>query len=269
METKAETKKSDISQLMTKQQRQSPISTLSSGAVKSFFTRYKSNIQEALPAHVRAERLITLSMTLIKKDKNLAECSPETMYGALIKCAHLGLEPVDGMNEVSLVAFKGKVQVIIGYAGLIKLATQHGDVLGIKPVIVYENDEYYYEEGLNDNLKHIPARGNRGAAIAYYSVAKLANGERQFCFMYKEEILHEMNKISEMKNGRAMGVWKSHFDAMALKTTIRRLVKYLPRSIELAGALEMENNAEMGKSNTYTIDDYKIINDNTQNIENK
>lgn len=262
-------KKRDITQLMTPEQRKAPVNTVPAKMVKEFFNKHKSGIQEALPAHIRAERLITLAMTLIKKDSELAKCSADTMYGALIKCAHLGLEPVDGMNEVSLVAFKGKVQVIVGYAGLIKLATQNKLISGIKPVIIRENDEYYYEEGLNETLKHIPARGDRGAPIAYYSVAKMADGNSQFCFMFKEEVQEEMQKISAMKNGRAMNVWQNHFDAMAMKTTIRRLVKYLPRSVELADALVMENNTEMGKSNTYTVDDYKILNESELDIDNK
>ncbi len=41
--------------------------------------------------------------------------------------------------------------------------------------------------------------------------------------------------------------WIQHYDEMARKTAIRRLCKYLPMSIELAGAVDLDSRAEGGK----------------------
>ncbi|MCI4427735.1 MAG: recombinase RecT [Burkholderiales bacterium] len=42
------------------------------------------------------------------------------------------------------------------------------------------------------------------------------------------------------------GPWVTHFEAMALKTVVRRLFKWLPISVELATAIEADERAEIG-----------------------
>jgi recombination protein RecT len=44
-------------------------------------------------------------------------------------------------------------------------------------------------------------------------------------------------------------VWDTDFVAMGLKTVIRRLCKFLPKSTELATALALDNLAEKGQQN--------------------
>ena len=47
--------------------------------------------------------------------------------------------------------------------GLIDLAYRSGQISTVSAHTVYEHDEFEYELGLDEKLKHIPARTDRGA----------------------------------------------------------------------------------------------------------
>ena len=62
--------------------------------------------------------------------------------------------------------------------------------------VVYENDEFEYELGMDPVLKHKPARTNRGKPIYYYATFKLVNGGQGFQRMSYEDVLDHAKKYS-------------------------------------------------------------------------
>lgn len=221
--------------------------------VRKFFEAKGKQIQASLPKHMNAERMTRLMLTCIQETPKLAECDMTTLFGALSKCSQIGLEPGIGMNHVYLIPFGRNVQVIPGYAGLIELACRHKDVISIKPVAVYENDDYDYQEGLEEKLFHRPTRGDRGEIIAVYAIAKLAGGVKEWRWMWIEDV-EKIRQATAKRNKRNNPVWAEHYEAMALKTVIRQIVKYLPRSIEIGEAIALSENEETGKAGSYTME---------------
>ncbi|MDK4605731.1 recombinase RecT, partial [Kingella kingae] len=70
---------------------------------------------------------------------------------------------------------------IIGYRGMIDLARRSGQIISLSARAVYENDEFSYEYGLHEDLKHKPYEdGDSGALTHVYAVAKLKDGGVQF-----------------------------------------------------------------------------------------
>ncbi len=57
----------------------------------------------------------------------------------------------------------------------------------------------------------------------------------------------ELDRIRSLSPAAKSGPWVNHFDEMCKKTVVRRLVKYLPLSVELAQALAVEDRAESGE----------------------
>ena len=47
----------------------------------------------ALPKHVNSERFVRIAITTIRQNPKLAKCSQESLLGALMVSAQLGLEP--------------------------------------------------------------------------------------------------------------------------------------------------------------------------------
>jgi len=99
---------------------------------------------------------------------------------------------------------------------------------------VYENDEFEFEYGLNEKLSHKPNMdGDRGDMVAVYAVAKFKDGGYAFVVLSKSDI----EKIRKRSKSPESGPWITDYEAMARKTAIKQLCKYLPLSIEVQRAL--------------------------------
>lgn len=58
----------------------------------------------------------------------------------------------------------------LGYKGLIDLAHRSGELKSVQAHMVYANDEFEYQLGLEPALKHIPSMGDRGEKRCVYAV---------------------------------------------------------------------------------------------------
>ena len=84
-------------------------------------------IAEALPKSkgMDAERLSRITLTTLRTNPKLLECSVESLLGAVLQSAQLGLEP-SLMGQCHFIPYKGQVSFQIGYKGLIDLVTRNG-----------------------------------------------------------------------------------------------------------------------------------------------
>lgn len=164
--------------------------------------------------------------------------------GSLMVAAQLGLEPGSAMGHCYLIPFKGKVQFILGYRGMIELARRSGQIVSINAHAVYENDTFSYELGIDEMVVHKPQlNGDRGQLVAVYAIAKLVGGGYQLGVMSKTDV----ENIRLKSNNPTSTPWRDHYDEMAKKTVIRRLYKYLPISVEMARSNELEHAIETDK----------------------
>lgn len=200
-------------------------------------------ITEALPrnAGMDAQRLSRIVLTTLKTNPKLLDCSIESLLGAVLQSAQLGLEP-NLLGSCYFIPYKNTVSFQIGYKGLIDLVTRKGEVTSIVAQEVREGDYFHYEYGRNETLKHIPAPPHkRGSITAYYAYAHLRNGGFTFQVMDIVEIekIRDQYSIS-YKFDKGGSIWAKHFDAMACKTVIKKLIKYLPISVETQAAVSYD-----------------------------
>lgn len=237
--------------------------------IHGFLEQYKGEIARALPKHMTADRMARIALTEFRKTPALMECDPATLFGAVIQCAQLGLEPGGSLGHAYLLPFKNTktgrkdVQFIIGYRGMIDLARRSGQIVSISTRVVHANDQFSYEFGLNEDMRHKPDEtGNCGPMTHVYSVARLKDGGVQFEVMSKAEI----DKVRAQSKASGSGPWVTHYEEMAKKTVIRRLFKYLPVSVEMAMASVLDERAEagLGQDNDMIIEGVATV---TQNDE--
>lgn len=205
----------------------------------NYLQSMRGELARAVPAQISSERIARIALTSIRTVKHLDECTIESFAGALMTCAQLGLEPGGAAGEAYLIPFFNRqsgvyeVQLVIGYQGMVKLFWQSPMAKSLDAQIVYENDVFEYEYGLNPRLVHRPSLSNRGKPIAYYAVASTSTGGSAFVVMSPEDI-EAVRKRAKTKNG---GPWSTDYGPMAKKTCIRQLFKLLPKSVELSRAV--------------------------------
>jgi recombination protein RecT len=216
-------------------------------SVKSFFESNKDALAAVLPRHMTPERVIRIAMTAMRNTPKLADCHVATFFGAIITCAQLGLEPNTPQGHIYLIPFENRrkgeteVQVVIGYKGLIDLARRSGQIVSLSARVICAKDTFSIDYGTEDRIVHAPyLGGDRGSMVGVYAVAKLKDGGVQFEFMTRAEIDAVRDGSQGYQTAKRFNKtdspWMKHYDEMARKTVIRRLTKYLPMSIEMAGA---------------------------------
>jgi recombination protein RecT len=192
----------------------------------------KPEIARALPKHLTADRIARLATTTLRQTPALARCTPESFLGALMTASALGLEP-GPLGDVYFVPFGNQCSFIPGYRGLIKLARRSGELVDIWAEVAYENDKFEYTLGLHRDLIHKPAADARGKPTHVYAAAELKDGGHPFVVMSVTEV---EGIRSRSKAGKS-GPWVTDWEAMAKKTAVKQLAKWLPLSSEFGAAM--------------------------------
>lgn len=218
---------------------------------KGMLEKAKDSIAAVLPKHLTPERIMKIATVAVSRTPALMECTPASIVQSVVISSQLGLEAGGPLGHAYLVPYRnnktGKMeaQFIPGYRGLIDLARRSGQVLSIEAHCVYEKDEWEYantHEGTK--LRHVPFwDGDRGVLRRVYAIARLKETPvPQIEVMSKSDV----DKIRAKSKAKDSGPWVTDYDEMARKTVVRRIVKYLPMSVELTSALTIEERAESG-----------------------
>lgn len=209
-----------------------------------------------LPPEMSVEKFIRDAITELRQHPELQACSADSLLGAFMTAARLGLEVGGSLGHFYLTprTVKNKstgqherqVVPIIGYKGLIALARRSG-VGAVKAFIVYEGD--HFREGSNTERgpyhEYDPIAGGPAgrAEVGVLAVARLSGGDVQHVYL-------TMDQVAERKARGAAGdkgPWLTDRDAMIRKTGIRALASELPQSTVLALARQVDEQVQ-----TYT-----------------
>lgn len=210
------------------------------GDIKTLIKRMAPAIEKALPTVITPERFTRMVLTAISSTPKLAECDQVTFLAAMMNAAQLGLEPNTPLGQAYLIPFKNhgqlQVQFQIGYKGLIDLAYRSGDVVMVMAQVVYENDQFECEFGIEPKLRHIPAESNRGNPVKVYAMFRTKTGGYGFEVMSMDDIRKHAEKYSQ-SYGSGYSPWKTNFEEMAKKTVLKRCLKYAPLRSDVAAAI--------------------------------
>lgn len=221
----------------------SPVKLTKNMSIADMVKALEPEIKRALPSVLTPERFTRMALSALNNTPKLAECSPMSFIAALMNSAMLGVEPNTPLQQAYLIPYnnKGKLecQFQLGYRGLIDLAYRNDRMQSIEAHTIYQNDEFYYELGLEPKLRHIPALEDRGDVIGFYAVFRLDNGGSRFEVMSKSDIDRYAQTFSRAF-ASDYSPWKTNYEAMAKKTVIKQLLKYAPIKTEFRKALSMD-----------------------------
>lgn len=249
-----------------------------------------SRFAQAVPKHLSPERFIRTMAMAAYKTPLLREAPMTELVGAMLSLASLGLEANTPLGHAYLIPFEKKkwdakkkesvsegytVQVVLGYKGVIELMMRSGMFVSVHGDVVYEGDEFSYEYGSNMHLRHVPkgSRENRKPLHAYAFV-KLKDGYAFEVWPYEDVLkirdgsqaykaaVSTRDKWGVKAKGWSEAPWVKFERAMAIKTMIKQVGKYVPVSIELANAIMLDDASERaGMVFSNFVNDPKLLDD--------
>ena len=245
---------------MTKIQNQVAKAAPEKKTMQMYIKQMEGEIKKALPSVITPERFTRMVLSAISVNPQLGACTPQSFLGAMMNAAQLGLEPNTPLGQAYILPYRNKgvleAQFQIGYKGLIDLAYRSGEVEVIQSHVVYENDEFECEYGLEPKLSHKPAAENRGEPIKVYAVFKTKSGGYGFEVMSMDDVRKHAEKYSKSYS-TSFSPWKTNFEEMAKKTVLKRVLKYAPLKSDFVRAITEDESVKTSISP----DMYDVSND--------
>jgi len=246
-----------------------PKQTLINNFTSTISKYEQKNLAELLETHnITPSQFKNIVINEVKKSEQMQQAflhNPASLFASILLCAELGLNPSADVGEFYFLPFGKKITPILGYKGVINLILRSGEISKIWSEIVYEDDDFEYELGLEPKLTHIPNLERDNKNIKYvYAVAKLTNGELMFKVMSKKEIM-EIVQMSKYPN-QLYGSNKDPQGWMYKKTVIKQLSKTLPKDYYGKRGISVDDKVEGGgylklddDNNIMFVDGKKII----------
>ncbi len=231
---------------------------------------------ESLMGDPARAKKFTATLLAAGLNPNLAACTPQSIIEAGIAAAMLRLLPDPNLGQAYLIPFKRRdgatvCQLQIGYRGFITMLERIG--WHIKAYPVYSSDELSFEvDGWEERLHYKPDFDARQSDPAWtfenlqkvVTIVKAKDGELFYQIMTKAEIEKIRMKSQTQKDPRKpSGVWWEWYEAMAVKSAIKRHIKRLPLGDhDVTVALSIDDVVEKG-----SIPDYERFNKSAVIIE--
>lgn len=217
--------------------------------MQNYIKSMEGEIKKALPSVITPERFTRIVLSAISVNPKLGSCTPASFLGAMMTSAQLGLEVNTPLGQAYVLPYMNKgvleAQFQLGYKGLIDLAYRSGEIEVIQAHVVYENDDFVCEYGLDPKLTHIPAATNRGEPIKVYAMFKTKSGGFGFEVMSMEDVKKHAAKYSKAYSS-GFSPWKTSFEEMAKKTVLKRVLKYAPLKSDFVRAAVQDETIKKG-----------------------
>jgi recombination protein RecT len=156
------------------------------------------------------------ALASIGLDKDILDAKPESILGAVLEAATLGLRFEGPLGEAYLATRSKKegkdqrgkdvwvteAQVQIGYRGLMKLARRDPRVRKIEAIIVHENDTFEHQLGSTPFLNHTwDVTKPRGRMVAVYAGVRYNDGFYDFGQPYSMDAVmkHRDNILADKR----------------------------------------------------------------------
>lgn len=215
-------------------------------AVQTFpamLEKFKGEIARALPKHMSGDRLARIALTEFRKNPKLGQCDPRSVFAAVVMGSQLGLEP-GIMGQSFLVPYGKQCQFIPGWQGYVDLVSRSGRAT-VWTGAVFGGDEFEYALGDRPFVRHVPCGEDDPALITHaYAVGRVNGCEWPVIEVWPvKRVLKHRDKYNKVgKAHYSFNQWEMY----CRKVVLLQVVKYMPKSIELNTASQLDIAAEAG-----------------------
>lgn len=220
------------------------VSTLKSFNVAIRDTRTQEYLMQVLGT--KKSEFVANLISVVSGNEALQRCEPMSLIFTAMKATALNLPIEPSLGKAAIIPFNDtkagvvKAQFQVMRDGWVELLQRSGQVQFIANEPVHEGElvkknkftgEYVFDESARTSDK----------IIGYMAYIRLNNGFEKTVYWTVEEINAHAKRYSQtFKAG--FGVWKDNYDAMALKTVLKHLIKkYAPTSVTVVNkAMELD-----------------------------
>lgn len=208
---------------------------------------YQNQILNYFKGHrEEAMAFLTASVEYIRRVPKLLDTSRQSLLSALMISAQFRFMPSGVSGEAYIIPYGSEAKFQLGYQGIVTLLYRTAKIDGISANIVYENDTFEYEEGLDAKLIHKPTPfgKEKGKAIGVYTVAQMTGGAKTFKVMSESDVM-AIKAMSKAKDSKE-SPWNSKDPEkwMWKKTCLIQHAKLLPKTQELQQAIAKDFEGE-------------------------
>ncbi|MGW4240993.1 recombinase RecT [Nocardia sp. NPDC004722] len=201
----------------------------------SIINKYRDDIATVLPPKLRErlDRWIRLAIGAVNSNPELiSRVRPDagaSMMQALMKCAALGHEPGGGLFH--LVPKGSRIEGWEDYKGILQRIDRSGVYARTVIGVVHENDDYSYDQNVDERPRHTRAAGERGKPVSSYAYAVYPSGAiTTVAEATPEQIAASKAKARGADN--ASSPWNAPGAPMHRKVAVRLLEKHVATSAE-------------------------------------
>lgn len=237
---------SNIAELRAAQPVQEPKAPSPVAKFSGFLDKLKPQLALALPKHLNPDRMARLALTAFSANRDLQQCSPNSIAASLMTAGQLGLEP--GVNgQGYLIPYKGTCTFVPGWKGLVDLVSRAGRAT-VWTGVVMPGDDFDYQLGDAPFCRHKPGDSLSGRWTHVYAIGRVRDAEMAVIEVWTrakvENHLNAYNKVGGRHYAKASD---NNFEMYGRKVALLQVLKYMPQSVELSSATQLADMADTGR----------------------
>lgn len=169
----------------------------------------------------------------------LRKAEPMSIIGAAMVAATMQLQVIPTLGQCYIIPYGNKAQFQIGYLGLLQLCQRSGQFKKILAAPVHEG-EYVSGDEFDEDYVFDRKQRKSDKVIGYMAKFELLNGFTKVAYWDVDKVKAHAQKFSQALRSGYDTPWKSDFDAMAMKTVLKSILKFAPKSIEMQKAVTFD-----------------------------
>ena len=232
------------------------MTTLSTRVISSFnssIEKYeKANLTDLLAGtNISPQKFKQMLINELERNIRLQEVflkNPASFFASALYCAELNLSPSSLVGEFFFTISGEKIKPILGYKGLVALLLRSDKVKKIWAEVVYNEDDFEYELGLEPKMVHIPNFNSVKTCDNIKCIYACAKIEDEVVF--KVMTLEEIKTIVEVLETPSEYYFNDKKDPekwLLKKVVLKQMSKLMPKEDDrLLKAVSYDDNVEGG-----------------------
>ena len=232
------------------------MTTLSTRVISSFnssIEKYeKANLTDLLAGtNTSPQKFKQMLINELERNTRLQEVflkNPASFFASALYCAELNLSPSSLVGEFFFTISGEKIKPILGYKGLVALLLRSDKVKKIWAEVVYNEDDFEYELGLEPKMVHIPNFNSVKTCDNIKCIYACAKIEDEVVF--KVMTLEEIKTIVEVLETPSEYYFNDKKDPekwLLKKVVLKQMSKLMPKEDDrLLKAVSYDDNVEGG-----------------------